>query len=187
MAHFAELDKDNKVLRVVSVDDSHVSADMAIDGETWCANNIVEDPAIAYVDGAYPGVAWKQCSYNHNFRKRMAAVDGHFVDDGGDGYFVMPKPYANWVLNASGGWYEPPTPLPSTTTYTDGANTFQYLIHWDQDNTRYFATKVEGTDDTGWWRNKVTGADTTEMETVSSPTDEQKATLIWDPSNSTWN
>ena len=64
MAQFAELDKDNKVLRVVAVDDSHVSADMAIDGETWCANNIVEDPAIAYVDGAYTGVAWKQCSYN---------------------------------------------------------------------------------------------------------------------------
>ena len=52
MAQFAELDKDNKVLRVVAVDDSHVSADMAIDGETWCANNIVEDPAIAYVDGS---------------------------------------------------------------------------------------------------------------------------------------
>jgi hypothetical protein len=71
MAQFAELDKDNKVLRVVAVDDSHVSADMAIDGETWCANNIVEDPAIAYVDGAYPGVAWKQCSYNHNFTTEM--------------------------------------------------------------------------------------------------------------------
>ena len=41
MAQFVELDKDNKVLRVVAVDDSHVSADMAIDGETWCANNIV--------------------------------------------------------------------------------------------------------------------------------------------------
>ena len=72
MAHFAELDSNKKVLRVNVVDDSNVSADMAVDGETWCANNISEDPSIAYVDGAYPGVAWKQTSYNHNFRKRFA-------------------------------------------------------------------------------------------------------------------
>ena len=38
MAHFAELDKDNIVLRVCVVDNAHVPSDKHTDGETWCKN-----------------------------------------------------------------------------------------------------------------------------------------------------
>ena len=37
MAHFAELDENNVVLRVCVVDNSNVPSDKHVDGETWCA------------------------------------------------------------------------------------------------------------------------------------------------------
>ena len=36
MAHFAELDGSNIVLRVCVVDNAHVPSDKHTDGETWC-------------------------------------------------------------------------------------------------------------------------------------------------------
>ena len=38
MAHFAELDNNNKVLRVVVVGNDCVPSDEHVDGETWCIN-----------------------------------------------------------------------------------------------------------------------------------------------------
>ena len=38
MAHFAELDENNVVLRVCVVDNKHVPSDKHVDGETWCTN-----------------------------------------------------------------------------------------------------------------------------------------------------
>lgn len=187
MAHFAELDSNNKVLRVVVVDNENVSADMAIDGEQWCANNIPEDPSIPYVDGSYPGVAWKQTSYNHNFRKRFAGPGGYFIDDGGDGYFTTIKQYDNWVLNTTDGAYYPPIPTPSVTTYVEDGKTFEYRIHWEQDNNRYIATKVEGTPETGYWRlNTTNGYENAEYENYPSVSADLLTQLVWDPNTSTW-
>ena len=60
MAHFAELNESNVVLRVCVVDNSHVPSDMHVDGETWCTN--------------FWGGTWKQTSYNSSFRKRFAGI-----------------------------------------------------------------------------------------------------------------
>jgi len=193
MAHFAELDKDNKVLRVVVVDDSNVSADMAVDGETWCANNIDEDPGIAYVDGSYPGVAWKQTSHSHAFRKRFAAVDGYFIDDSGEGYFTGFKIHANWVLNTTDGAYYPPVPLPTVLDYAEGGETYEYRIKWDQANTRYTATKVDGSENP-YWRIKTTGVNATRSnrldvevyENVSDPSSDLTQVRVWDATNKSW-
>ena len=188
MAYFAELDANEKVLRVVSVDNSNVSANMAIDGETYCENNIAEDPNIPYVGGVYPGVAWKQTSINHSFRKRFAAVDGYFVDDSGDGYFTAPKPYSDWVLNVTDGAYYPPIEKPSVDTYTEDSKTYQYVIAWDQDNTRYTATKVapiKDTDRDTFTRWNVDGETITEEE-VDTPASSLTDVVVWDPSSASW-
>ena len=73
MAHFAELDSDNKVKRVVVVGNDVETAagplgenDMHVDGETWCVN-------------FFKGGTWKQTSYNHNFRKQYAGI-GYVYD-----------------------------------------------------------------------------------------------------------
>lgn len=55
MAYFAELDINNKVLRVISVPDEHEA-----DGENWCHNLL--------------GGIWKQTSYNARIRGKYAGV-----------------------------------------------------------------------------------------------------------------
>ena len=187
MAHFAELDKDSKVLRVVTVDDSNVSADMAVDGETWCANNIYEDPGIAYVDGSYPGVAWKQTSHSHAFRKRFAAVDGYFIDDSGEGYFTTAKQFSDWVLNTADGAYYQPLAVPSTLTFAADSKTYKYTIEWDQSNTRWLAYEVHG-EVGAYYRSRVNNNDVDDLteEAISSPTSAQLAAKVWNTSSSAW-
>jgi len=186
MAHFAELDSNKKVLRVNVVDDSNVSADMAVDGETWCANNIPEDPTITYVDGAYPGVAWKQTSYNHNFRKRFACIDGYFIDDGGNGYFTAIKPHSNWVLSSVDGAYYEPVAQPTVTTYEDGGKTYEYNLSWDQDNTRWICQKLRESSHHGGWIRSALGSDADTPEVITSPTTDQTVVRIWNPDDKSW-
>ena len=76
MAHFAELDENNIVLRVCVVDNSNVPSDKHVDGETWCAN--------------FWGGTWKQTSYSGSFRKQFAGV-GYTYDSTKD-VFIIPKP-----------------------------------------------------------------------------------------------
>lgn len=78
MAHFAELDGNNLVLRVIVVSDEHEA-----DGETWCANLL--------------GGRWKQTSYDGQIRKNHASI-GSFYDEVRDA-FIAPKPYNSWILD----------------------------------------------------------------------------------------
>ena len=103
MAHFAELDENNKVLRVCVVDDAYVPSDMHVDGEIWCQN--------------FWGGKWKQTSYTRNFRKQYATIDGTY-DEGRDA-FIDPRPtgiygevFNSWVYNEVTGDWDPPTPYP---------------------------------------------------------------------------
>ncbi len=107
MAHFAELDNDNKVLRVVVVGNDCVPSDEHVDGETWCIN-------------FFKGGIWKQTSYNHNFRKQYAGIG--FTYDFAKNKFISPKPYASWSLDANDDWQAPVT-YPTIITYEDGTYT----------------------------------------------------------------
>ena len=108
MAHFAELDENDIVLRVVVVSDEN-----AIDGEVFC-NNLL-------------GGSWKQTSYNTHggvhydpdtgipddgvaFRKNYAGK-GYVFDDGRDA-FMTAQPYPSWTLDEDTCYWEPPVPKP---------------------------------------------------------------------------
>jgi hypothetical protein len=90
MAHFAELDENNIVLRVIRVDDAHEE-----DGENWC-NTLL-------------GGQWKQTSYNNNIRYNYAGV-GHIYDPENDAFHV-PQFFESWSLDENFRW-QPPTPYP---------------------------------------------------------------------------
>ena len=124
MAHFAELDGDNKVIRVVVVGNDCVPSDMHVDGEAWCQN-------------FFKGGTWKQTSYNHNFRKQYAGKG--FTYDAAKDKFLSPQPYASWALDGNDDW-EAPVPTPTVTTY-DGDK--RYTIAWNEDNQRWTATDQE--------------------------------------------
>lgn len=78
MAHFAEIDENNMVLRVIRVPDEVEEI-----GAAWCQNLL--------------GGNWVQTSYNSSIRKNYAGI-GYTYDSERDA-FIPPKPFENWVLD----------------------------------------------------------------------------------------
>lgn len=104
MAHFAELDQNNVVKRVVVV------ANASILDEN---GNESEELGIQFMQNLLgPGTIWKQTSYNANFRKNYAAVGGTYSPD--LDAFIPPKPpaYPSWVLDEETCKWVPPAPYP---------------------------------------------------------------------------
>jgi len=119
MAHFAELDNNNVVLRVVVVGNDCVPSDEHIDGETWCVN-------------FFKGGTWKQTSYNHNFRKQYCGTG--YTYDAAKNKFLSPQPHNSWALDANDDWQAPVT-YPTDTT--------DKSISWDEAGQKWTATDQE--------------------------------------------
>ena len=118
MAHFAELDENNVVKRVIVVGNA----------DTSDANGVEKEHIGAAFCERLLGGTWKQTSYNNNMRKRYAGI-GYTYNADLDA-FVPPKPYASWVLNSETANWDPPTPIPSAEgkIYTWNEST----LSWDE-------------------------------------------------------
>jgi len=127
MAHFAELDNNNVVLRVVVVGNDCVPSDEHVDGEQWCIN-------------FFKGGTWKQTSYNHNFRKQYAGIG--FTYDPAKNKFISPKPHASWALDSNDDWQAPVT-YPTITTYGSNDPLDRYMISWDEAGQKWTAQDNE--------------------------------------------
>tara|TARA_R110002051_G_scaffold7386_1_gene33765 strand:- start:1378 stop:1815 length:438 start_codon:yes stop_codon:yes gene_type:complete len=123
MAHFAELDDNNVVLRVVVVGNDCVSSDEHIDGEKWCIS-------------FFKGGVWKQTSYNNNFRKQFAGIG--YTYDTTKNKFISLQPYASWSLDDNDDWQSPIT-YPTITTYGNNDPLDKYNIFWDETNLQWKA------------------------------------------------
>ena len=95
MAHFAELDANNVVLRVIVVDNKDTSDVNGVEKEYIGA---------AFCEKLFGGT-WKQTSYNGNFRKNYAGIGYAYHAD--IDAFVPPQPYPSWTLNADANWQAP--------------------------------------------------------------------------------
>lgn len=81
MAHWAEIDETNKVLRVTVGDNNDPAGD---EGYQWLIDNL--------------GGTWIKTSYNGTIRKNFAGVG--FIYDPIRDAFIPPMPEeGNWVLN----------------------------------------------------------------------------------------
>ena len=98
MAHFAELDENNKVLNVLVVSNKVAVEDGSVQAENWCN---------AHLPKTKEGTTWKQTSYNAKFRRRFAGK-GCTYDPSRD-IFILPKPHDSWVedLTNKGDWKAP--------------------------------------------------------------------------------
>lgn len=99
MAHFAEIDNNNIVQRVLVVDNEQEHR-----GQEFLSNDL----------GL--GGRWIQTSYNGNFRKQYAGV-GYYYDETKD-IFVQPQPYPSWTLDENNDW-QPPVVRPDEVSYWD--------------------------------------------------------------------
>lgn len=119
MAHFAELDSNNVVTRVIVVDNKDTSDENG---------NEVEAIGIAFCQNLLGG-NWVQTSYNNNFRAHYAGV-GYTYDAALDA-FIPPKPYPSWVLNSQTCNWGAPVPNPD-----DGK-----AYDWDETTTSWVEAK----------------------------------------------
>jgi hypothetical protein len=100
MAHFAELDENNRVLRVIVVSNADNSN-----------SNGEEDESVgAAFCNRLLGGRWIQTSYNARIRKNYAGI-GYTYNNELDA-FVPPQPFSAWILNQETVQWEPPVPLP---------------------------------------------------------------------------
>jgi hypothetical protein len=121
MAHFAQMDDDNIVLRVVVVDNRDI-----LDEE----ENESEVVGVEFCKGLFgQDTNWLQTSYNRNFRGNYAGVGFKYypLHNG----FASPQPYPSWTLGKDPsnlecteclGW-SAPVPHPN-----DGGD-----YRWDED------------------------------------------------------
>jgi hypothetical protein len=131
MAHFAELNSSNKVLQVIVISNTDVDAnggDESTQAETFVAS------IVPYGTG---GVAWKQTSYNNNFRKQYAGIG--FSYDSSKDKFILPQPYPSWSLDSSDDWQAPVT-YPTVTEI----NSVDVIISWDEDNQKWLGETYTG-------------------------------------------
>jgi len=89
VSHFAEIDSENKVIRVLVGDNNDPAGD---EGYQWLIDNL--------------GGTWVKTSYNGNIRFNYAGI-GYTYDEVRDA-FIAPKPFNSWVLDeATCQWNSP--------------------------------------------------------------------------------
>jgi len=121
MGHFAELNEDNVVLRVVTACNQDI------------ANNGGEqsEQAAKYFETICPlsneGVKWIQTSYNKNFRKNFAGPGMTY--DENKNKFIEQRPFPSWNLDSNDNW-KAPYDFPSNML-VNGVETVFNII-WDE-------------------------------------------------------
>jgi hypothetical protein len=100
MAHFAEIDADKKVLRIIVISNLDT---LDQDG------NESEAVGVAFCQKNFGG-DWVQTSYNGTLRKQFAGVG--FTYDATSDVFIAPQPYPSWQLNSQTHDWDAPTPKP---------------------------------------------------------------------------
>ena len=118
MAHFAEIDEQGVVLRVLVVDNAQEN-----DGQNFLANTL--GLGGTWVKTSYNTIGGVHSNGGTPFRKNYAGV-GYTYDSGRDA-FIPPKPYASWTLNETSCLWEAPVAYP-----TDGK-----IYRWNETTTSW--------------------------------------------------
>jgi hypothetical protein len=126
MAHFAELDSNNKVLRVIVVHNN----ELLVNG----VEN--EQKGIDFCKSLFgSNTNWIQTSYNNNFRKQYAGIN--YTYDSIKDKFISPQPYPSWSLDASDNWQ---APIPKPLTNLDSLNTYDDYF-WEESSLNWVYVK----------------------------------------------
>ena len=120
MAHFAKLGIDNVVLEVLVVNNVDT---MTPQGEER------EEIGVEFLQKLTGHAAWKQTSYNGNFRRRYAGI-GYTYNSELDA-FIPPKPFNSWILNVGMCQWEPPVPMPTEKPEYSYYQWNEEKLNWD--------------------------------------------------------
>lgn len=123
MAHFAKINKQNKVEQIVVVNNNDCNGGDFPHSES-AGNDFLNSIGL---DGV-----WKQTSYNGSFRRRYAS-EGCIYDPVND-VFILPKPYPSWTLDSNFDW-QPPMPKPADTESTK--------YYWKEAEQQWIPTNIK--------------------------------------------
>jgi hypothetical protein len=124
VAHFAELDENNVVKRVIVVDNK----------DTSDANgNEIDSIGVAFCQKLLGG-NWKQTSYNGKVRKNYAGIGYTYRAD--IDAFVAPQPFPSWTLDANAQW-QAPVPMPEDA----GTGEPPKMYSWDEASLSWVVTE----------------------------------------------
>ena len=118
MAHFAEIDDNNIVLRVLVVENNKLYDDNGVE---------IEPNGRNFLKSIFgENTNWVQTSYNNQFRKHYAGI-GYTYDLNSD-VFIRPKPYPSWNLNENHDWQAPISKPDDNNFYTWNEYTLSWII-----------------------------------------------------------
>ena len=125
MAHYALLDSNNIVTRVIlGNDESDTSESWELLYENLfnqaCKRTSYNTSGGAHLGGGTP------------FRKNYAGI-GYIYDSTRDA-FILPKPFPSWTLDEDTCWWEAPVPYPTQTEDVEG-NPIFYI--WNEERLRF--------------------------------------------------
>ena len=104
MSHFAEINSDNIVQRVIVAEQNFINSGLVGDSFNWV-----------------------QTSYNGNFRKNYAGT-GYTYDKTRDA-FIAPQPYPSWTLVEATCQWEAPVAYPTDgKMYTWDEDTINWVV-----------------------------------------------------------
>ena len=116
MAHFAEVDENGNVLRVIVVNNSDC-------GDLPFPES--EPIGVAFCKMLFGSETnWVQTSYNSSFRTRYAGIGSKYL--AGIDTFATAQPHPSWTLNEFDGVWEAPVPKPEIPN--------GYTAIWDEEN-----------------------------------------------------
>ena len=115
MSNWAEINKDNVVIRVLVGDNNDPAGD---EGYQWLIDNL--------------GGTWIKTSYNGNIRANYAGVG--FKYDSDFNVFIAPQPYPSWKLNYTTYQWEAPIAKPEDTD--------EYFHKWSEYNKEWIQVVI---------------------------------------------
>ena len=120
MAHFAEIDDNNVVIRVTVVNNDILKDE-----------NSVEQESLGLEYLTHLGGRWVQTSYNNTFRKNYAGIG--YTYDTQRNAFIPPQPFPSWILNEETCNWNSPVPQPEF----DPENPIYYIwneeiLNWEE-------------------------------------------------------
>jgi hypothetical protein len=121
MAHFAELDENNVVIRVLVIEQAEVDTGNWGDPSRWIKTSYNTRGGIYYTPSDPETPAVPDQDQSKAFRKNFAGMGS--VYDANRDAFIPPKMYSSWVLDEASCLWVPPLPKPD-----DG----MYEYEWDE-------------------------------------------------------
>ena len=114
MAHFAQIDSDKIVTRVIVAEQDFINSGAVGDPNSWVQTSYNTRGGVHYGNDGQP-------DGGHALRKNYAGPG--FTYDSERDAFIPPKPYASWTLDEATCWWQAPVVYP-----TDGQ-----IYQWDED------------------------------------------------------